>query len=149
MSLDKYRKVYQQKRNYSIGVEEEFMICDPESGLLIDKADEIMASVSDKKRYSYELLLSEIETNTPICESVNESINFLSEQRKELRSIGEKEGFRIGVSGTHPLAKPSDQKFVTNDSYNWVSDQLKNDLTFSIISQNQDCYPLNFSAIAF
>ena len=135
MSLDKYRKVYQQKRNYSIGVEEEFMICDPESGSLIDKADEIMASVSNKERYSYELLLSEIETNTPICESVNESVDFLSQQRKELRSIGEKEGFRIGVSGTHPLAKPSDQKFVTNDSYNWVSDQLRyyaqRNITFS------------------
>ena len=62
MSLDKYRKIYRQKRNYSIGVEEEFMICDPSTGLLINKADEIMSAVSDKDRYSYELLLSEIET---------------------------------------------------------------------------------------
>ena len=61
MSLDKYRKVYQQKRNYSIGVEEEFMICDPKNGALTDKANEIMAAVSDKKRYSYELLLSEFD----------------------------------------------------------------------------------------
>ena len=46
MSLDKYRKVYQQKRNYSIGVEEEFMICNPESGELINRADEIINKVS-------------------------------------------------------------------------------------------------------
>ena len=68
MSISEYRKIYSQKRNYSIGVEEEFMICDPSTGLLIDKADEIMSLVSNKDRYSYELLLSEIETNTPICE---------------------------------------------------------------------------------
>ena len=54
-------EIFKQKRNYSIGVEEEFMICDPDSGLLIDKADEIMSAVKEKDRYSYELLLSEIE----------------------------------------------------------------------------------------
>jgi len=135
MSLNKYRKIYQQKRNYSIGVEEEFMICHPHSGLLVDKANEIMDLVSDKNRYSYELLLSEIETNTPICESADESVDFLSRQRKELREIGGKNGFKIGVSGTHPIAKASEQNFVTSKSYNWVSDQLKyyaqRNITFS------------------
>ena len=135
MSINKYRKKYQQKRDYSIGVEEEFMICNPDNGLLIDKANEIMGSVSDKKRYSYELLLSEIETNTPICETASDSINFLSKQRKELKKIGNKKGFRIGISGTHPVAKAFEQNFVTNNSYNWVSDQLRyyaqRNITFS------------------
>ena len=135
MSLNKYRKKYQQKRNYSIGVEEEFMICNPSNGLLINKANEIMNSVLDKDRYSYELLLSEIETNTPICETANESVDFLSKQRKELRAIGNRNKFRIGISGTHPTAKASEQKFVENNSYNWVSEQLKyyaqRNITFS------------------
>ena len=134
-SLDSYRKIYSQKRNYSIGVEEEFMICDPSSGLLINKANEIMSLVSDKDRYSYELLLSEIETNTPICETVKESIAFLAKQRSELKDIGEAEGFKIGVSGTHPTALASEQKFVSNNSYNWVADQLQyyaqRNITFS------------------
>ena len=135
MSLSKYRKIYQQKRNYSIGVEEEFMICNPSDGLLINKADEIIESVSNKERYSYELLLSEIETNTPICDTVDQSIEFLAKQRTELKKIGDKEDFKIGISGTHPTAKAVDQKFVSNDSYNWVADQLKyyakRNITFS------------------
>ena len=135
MSLNKYKEIYQQKRDYSIGVEEEFMICDPKSGKLINKANEIMECVSNKDRYSYELLLSEIETNTPICKTVDEAIESLSEQRLELKKIGNDLGFRIGISGTHPTAKPSEQKFVTNNSYNWVSDQLKyyaqRNITFS------------------
>ena len=72
------------------------MICDPATGLLINKANEIMSLVSNKDRYSYELLLSEIETNTPICDTVDESINFLGKQRNELKKIGAKEGFKIG-----------------------------------------------------
>ena len=135
MSLNKYKKKYQQKRNYSIGVEEEFMLCNPNNGLLINKADEIMSSVSDKDRYSYELLLSEIETNTPICGTVDESISFLSKQRIELKEIGDKEGFRIGISGTHPIAKSFEQKFVSDSTYNWVSEQLQyyaqRNITFS------------------
>ena len=125
MSISKYREIYSQKRNYSIGVEEEFMICDPSTGLLIDKADEIMSLVSNKDRYSYELLLSEIETNTPICETADEAVKFLSSQRTELKQIGNKEGFKIGISGTHPLARASEQNFVSNNSYNWGSDQLQ------------------------
>ena len=118
MSLAKYRKIYSQKRDYSIGVEEEFMICDPKTGKLKNKANEIMSLVSNKDRYSYELLLSEIETNTPICETVSDSFNFLSKQRTELKNIGIKEGFKIGLSGTHPTAISTDQEFVSNDSYN-------------------------------
>ena len=135
MLLNKYKKIYQQKRGYSIGVEEEFMICDPSNGHLINKANEIMESVSDKDRYSYELLLSEIETNTPICETADKALMHLSNQRKELKKIGNDLGFKIGISGTHPIAKPIDQKFVINKSYNWVSDQLRyyaqRNITFS------------------
>ena len=135
MSLEKYKKIYSQKRDYSIGVEEEFMICDPQTGELKNKANEIMSLVLDKERYSYELLLSEIETNTPICDTVDQSIEFLAKQRTELKKIGDKEDFKIGISGTHPTAKAVDQKFVSNDSYNWVAEQLKyyakRNITFS------------------
>ena len=135
MQIEDYKKIFKQKRNYSIGVEEEFMICDPQSGNLTDKADEIMSMVADKDRFSYELLLSEIETNTPICSNVDESIECLSKQRSELRDIGEKVGYKLGVSGTHPTAMAVDQNFVQNTSYNWVADQLKyyakRNITFS------------------
>ena len=69
--------IFHHDNLFTIGVEEEYMLCHPRTGELINKADEIMSAVSDKDRYSYELLLSEIETNTPICETVDESINLL------------------------------------------------------------------------
>ena len=45
------------KNNYTIGVEEEYMICDPSNGELIDKADDIISKIPNdlKERYSYEL----------------------------------------------------------------------------------------------
>ena len=123
--------------NYTIGVEEEYMICDPKSGELINKADDIIKRIpSDlKDRFSYELLLSEIESNTIICNDVSEASDNVLYNRNFLSKIGDEIGYRLGISGTHPTAKPENQAFVKNESYNWVSDQLKyyaqNNITFS------------------
>ena len=123
--------------NYTIGVEEEYMICNPADGELINKADEIMSIIPDnlKDRFSYELLLSEIESNTVICDNVQEACSNVLFNRNFLSEIGDKLGFKLGISGTHPTANPFKQKFVDNESYNWVSDQLKyyaqRNITFS------------------
>ena len=111
---------------YTIGVEEEYMICDHE-GNLVDKADLIMNLVEKDypDRFSYELLLSEIESNTSINNTLKESISEVLVNRNILKKIGSRNDFVIGISGTHPTALPGDQKFVNNESYNWVSNQLK------------------------
>ena len=83
----------------TIGIEEEYMICDPRTGNLINKADQIMKSLDldIKDRFSYELLLSEIESNTSICENVHEAINEIINHRKLLKKIGEKNNFKLGI----------------------------------------------------
>jgi len=122
---------------FTIGVEEEYMICDRQSHELTDRADQIMSYLDDdeKDRYSYELLLSEIESNTPICNNVKEAISEIIKNRNRLKEIGNKLDFKIAISGTHPTALPKDQNFVKNDSYNWVSSQLheyaRENITFS------------------
>jgi carboxylate-amine ligase len=122
---------------FTIGVEEEFMICDSVSYDLINKAEDIMDYLDDneKDRYSYELLLSEIEANTPICDDSNHAIREVIKNRLRLRNIGDDLGFKIGISGTHPTALPEEQKFVNNQSYNWVTNQLneyaRQNITFS------------------
>ena len=134
------KNIFNHKNQYTIGVEEEYMICDPSSGNLINKADEILdyANNSLKKRLSYELICSEIESNTSICSNSNEAIEQVSYLRSKLKEIGQKLDFKIGISGTHPTASPLDQKFVNTEGYNWVADQLnyyaKNNITYSYYS---------------
>ncbi len=122
---------------FTIGIEEEYMICDPDSGDLKNRADQIMKNLKPKmkERFSYELIQSEIESNTSVCDTVNESIDELLYLRNYLKELGEKYNYQIGISGTHPTALPVDQKFIDNDSYNWVKDNLKyyasRNITFS------------------
>ena len=57
---------FKNNKMFTIGVEEEYMLCSPTDFELIDKADEIISKIPNnlKDRFSYELLLSEIESNT-------------------------------------------------------------------------------------
>ena len=124
--------------NYTIGVEEEYMLCDSNSGELVSLANVVFDSIPThmKNRFSYELLLSEIESNTSITDNTDEAINEIISYRNILKEIGIKNNYKIGISGTHPTSLPVDQKFVCNQSYKWVSEQLqyyaKRNITFSI-----------------
>ncbi len=55
---------FSHKRPFTLGVEEEFMLCHPETGDLIDRADQIIARLKpeERPRFSYELILSEIDS---------------------------------------------------------------------------------------
>ena len=124
-------------KSYTIGVEEEFMICDNKNFELIDKANIIMNQIplELKERFSYELILSEIESNTSIHNSLKDALDEVSKLRNLLKNIGLKNDYRLGISGTHPTSKSSEQTFVNNESYKWVSNQLKyyasKNITFS------------------
>ena len=131
-------KIFNHDSDYTIGVEEEYMLCDPSSGELINRAQEIFKNADDelKERLSYELIYSEIESNTKICIDANEAINQVKLLRNKLKNLGNKLGYDLGISGTHPTALPNDQLFVNTKGYNWVSDQLsyyaKRNITFAL-----------------
>ena len=142
-------KVFHHHNPFTIGVEEEFMLCHPDTGDLINRANEIMASLGKelKSRYSYELILSEIEVNTSVCSSVKEAIDQIAYLRNNTKILGESLGYKIGISGTHPTAICKEQKFVDNESYRWVADQLnyyaRRNVTFAthvhIAVHDEDC----------
>jgi glutamate---cysteine ligase / carboxylate-amine ligase len=124
-------------KKFTIGIEEEYMICDPKTGDLVNRANIIMNHFKDlyPERFSFELIEAEIESNTSVHYEIRDAIKELSLLRSELKTLGKTNDFSIGISGTHPTGKPLDQKFITNESYNWVSNQLgyyaQRNMTFS------------------
>ena len=96
-TVDTSRNIFHHNNLFTIGIEEEYMLCHPKTGELINKADEIIHHLDGafKPRYSYELILSEIEVNTSICKSVNEAIQEIAFLRNNTKGIGKKHGFKI------------------------------------------------------
>ena len=86
------QNIFHHDELFTIGVEEEYMLCDPDTGDLIDRAGEIMDLLDEdlKSRYSYELIMSEIEVNTAVCNSVNMALKEIS----LLRDNGLERNFR-------------------------------------------------------
>jgi len=121
------RNIFNHKNLYTIGVEEEYMLCNPYNGELISKADEFMGSLleNEKERFSYELILSEIESNTSVCKNVYDVIEEIKSLRIRTKEICEKVGCKMGISGTHPTSLPEKQIFVDSPGYNWVANQLQ------------------------
>ena len=124
-------------KDFTIGIEEEYMICDPKTGDLVDRASLIMEHFKQTfpDRFSYELIEAEIESNTSVHYEIRNAIKELSKLRTSLKSLGKDNSFAIGISGTHPTAKPENQTFIKNESYDWVSNQLgyyaQRNMTFS------------------
>jgi len=125
--LTNITSVFEHARPFTIGVEEEYMLCDPETGDLVNRANEFMAALPEdaKRRFSYELMLSEIESNTPVCGTVSEAVGEIIKLRSLVKTLGEELGYKIGISGTHPAALPGTQTYVDTTGYNWVTDQMR------------------------
>ncbi len=110
----------------TIGIEEEFQLCDLETGDLVPKADEIMSSAGPelRKHLSYDLLLTLVEANTKISGSVEEGIEDLVDKRRQVQALAELSACTLGMTGTHPYADPHQQRFVSTPDYQWVKEQL-------------------------
>ena len=124
---DKIIEIYKHNKLLTIGIEEEYQLCNPETGDLVNIVDKIMdAADSDlRKQFSYELLLSVLEVRTGINQSVEEAVSAIAEMRQKSAALASQFDIVLGLSGAHPFADWKDQKFVGTEDYQWVKNQLQ------------------------
>jgi glutamate---cysteine ligase / carboxylate-amine ligase len=113
---------------YSLGVEEEYMLLDPEtldlapraeSVLHVEEAGEFAAQVSP------ELFQSEIEGHTPICEAVGPLSAELARLRRHVASTSAEQGLLLASAGTHPFALYEDQPISGQPRYRRLVDGVQ------------------------
>jgi glutamate---cysteine ligase / carboxylate-amine ligase len=105
---------------FSLGVEEELMILGAGSLEQVAGVDRILRRVEGVEipgRLKTELFASIVETNTPVCGSVDEVAAALSALRQAAAGAAEAEGLAIAAAGTHPFAKPEEQPIVQEERY--------------------------------
>ncbi|MFL5926949.1 MAG: YbdK family carboxylate-amine ligase [Gaiellaceae bacterium] len=88
---------------YTIGVEEELMLVDNESGDLAPVIDDALARLDGDKRFSRELRAAQIEIVTPVCATAADACRELGHARRHLvdRLAG---SCRLLACGTHPFS---------------------------------------------
>ncbi|SDE73665.1 carboxylate-amine ligase [Rhodospira trueperi] len=105
---------------FTIGVEEEYLLVDPETGdLVTDVPDPLMARFGEMPEgaASPEFLRSQIEVGTRKCETVAEVGQCLRALRRRVTDVVGEYGMVPIAASTHPFAQWSEQKHTLKDRY--------------------------------
>jgi glutamate---cysteine ligase / carboxylate-amine ligase len=105
--------------SYSIGIEEEYMIVDPETGELSSAVEDIIKGGVDKlgNQITTEMLQCQVEVATPVCESIQDAREHILHARRVVHEVAQKHGLAIIAAGTHPFSKWSNQNITERTRY--------------------------------
>ncbi|HZO33801.1 MAG TPA: carboxylate-amine ligase [Gaiellaceae bacterium] len=113
---------------YTLGVEEEYMLLDPETWDLVQHIDSVLSAAADgehEARINAELMQSVLEVTTPVCRTAADVLGALSQLRAYVVDIARDQGCRLGSAGTHPFSLFERQRITARDRYRQLVDQLQ------------------------
>jgi carboxylate-amine ligase len=117
---------------FTLGIEEELMICDAESLELSQSIEVILADLPEDLpgEVKPELMQSVLEVATRPCPDVAVAGEELRALRRIVREVAARNGLAIGAAGTHPAALYEDQLIVDRPRYrelaaelSWIAEQ--------------------------
>ena len=111
---------------FTVGIEEELMICDAESLELAQAIEMILEHLPDELpgEVKPELMQSVLEVATLPCGGVGEAGEQLRQLRRTVREVAARNGLAIGAAGTHPSARYEDQLIVERPRYQELAREL-------------------------
>src|SRR3954454_22914274 len=101
--------------SYTIGIEEELMICDAESFALVNAIESLLQEGDEQVKP--ELMESVLEIATLPAPNTAQAGAELRALRREVRERAAARGLTIGSAGTHPFAMWEDQRVVARSRY--------------------------------
>ena len=112
---------------FTLGVEEEFQIVDPESGELRSHVSELLASSAPVlgDQIKRELHQSIVEVGTKICGDVSELRGEVFRIRRDLSTSAERVGLAVAAAGTHPFSHWKDQVLSPGVRYDSIVEELQ------------------------
>lgn len=112
---------------FTIGVEEELMLLDPESMDLAQRIETILTDVPAEfeGQVKPELMQSFLELATKPHPNVVSAGEELRALRRALTQVAEAQGLLVGAAGTHPFARWEEQLIVDDERYHRLVDELR------------------------
>jgi carboxylate-amine ligase len=113
---------------FTLGVEEEYMLLDPETFDLVQHVDTVLTAAREGEfveRIGPELMQSVLEISTPICRTAGDVDRELRKLRAYVTELARKQDLRVGSAGTHPFSLFERQRITARDRYRNLVDQLQ------------------------
>jgi carboxylate-amine ligase len=104
---------------FTLGIEEEFQIIDPETRELRSHVQEILADgkMILKERVKSEMHQSVVELGTEVCDDAASARQQVIELRVKLATLAARDGLKIASAGTHPFSHWMDQLITADERY--------------------------------
>ena len=108
-----------QSEEFTIGVEEEYQIINPETRELRSRVEQVLPKAQDVlgEQVQPEAQRSQIEIGTPICKTLADVRSELIRLRREVIAAAQKDGNQIAAAGTHPFSHWDEQQLTPKDRY--------------------------------
>ncbi|MDO8548659.1 MAG: carboxylate-amine ligase [Ignavibacteria bacterium] len=108
-----------ESKLFTIGVEEEFQIIDPETRELRSHIQQILedGKMLLAENVKPEMHQSVVEMGTDICKDITETREQVTKLRRNLANLAKSKGLRIAASGTHPFSHWKDQRITAHPRY--------------------------------
>ena len=103
VSAGSLRALFDGVTDHTVGVEEELMLLDPDTLDLLPAAARVHAELGGRVPLRAELPAAQVETASPVCDSIDEAARALAAARREL-GAGVAGWARLAGAGTHPFA---------------------------------------------
>ena len=119
---------YESAQDFTVAVEEEFAILDPETLSLTNRFEELKAAAEGTELEPHlvgELIASEVEVRTGRCESFAEIVARIPERRAQLSTLVDRLGVTLGATGTHPWSPWQEQRIIDTPHYRIRDEQLR------------------------
>ena len=113
---------------FTLGVEEEYMLLDPQSFDLVQHVDTVLTVAQDgefDERVGPELMQSVVEISTPVCKTAGDVDRELRKLRTHVTQAARTHDLRVGSAGTHPFSLFERQRITARDRYRNLVDQLQ------------------------
>jgi carboxylate-amine ligase len=129
LDLDLAAEKFAEASDFTVGVEEEFSILDPQTLEMLPRFEQLRAaSASDSLLYEHitgELISSEIEIISGVGSDLHDALARQRERRRRLFALAAEQGVALGATGTHPWADYREQPIIDTEHYRRVEEGLK------------------------
>jgi carboxylate-amine ligase len=114
------RRQFEEATDFTVAVEEEFALLEPETLDLVNRFEEVQAGAAGTPLEPHlvgELIASEVEIRTGRCDSFTDVPATMAERRAQLHALVEPMGLLLGATGTHPWADWKEQRIIDTPHY--------------------------------
>jgi glutamate---cysteine ligase / carboxylate-amine ligase len=128
LDMPRAREVFDASTDFTVGIEEEFGIVDPETHALAQRFDELWSAAQEddvlRDRVAGELIASEIEIRSAKGDTFADAVASQREARARLFRLAADHDALLSATGTHPWSPWWEQQIIDTEHYRRLEDDL-------------------------